>query len=81
VRSPFTELPTVFLYDAIPGGVGLADKLYDVRSSLIDACMDVLRTCECEAGCPSCVGAQVEPRSVAKKASALLLQRLVGDAP
>lgn len=80
VRSPFTELPTVYLYDAIPGGVGLADKLFEVRSALIDACLRGLETCECESGCPSCVGAQVEPNGVAKKAARLLLERLVGEA-
>ena len=56
VRSPLSELPTVFLYDAIPGGVGLAEKLFDIRTDLIEACLALVRTCECDpSGCPSCM--------------------------
>jgi len=76
VRGPFTELPTVFLYDAAPGGVGLAEKLFDVREDLVDACLLVLDTCDCANGCPSCVGPQVEPHSPAKAAAKTLLERL-----
>ena len=76
VRSPFNQLPTVYLYDAIPGGVGLAERLFDVREELVEAALAVLRTCPCDNGCPSCVGPQVEARSPAKRAAARLLERL-----
>ncbi len=76
VRSPFTQAPTVYLYDTVPGGVGLAEKLFDVRQDLAEACLAVLLTCECPNGCPGCVGPQVEARSPAKKAAKQLLQRL-----
>ena len=78
VRSPYSGQPTVFLYDTVPGGVGLAEKLFDVRERLVDACLEVLSACECDNGCPGCVGPQVEPRSPAKKAARVLLERLVG---
>jgi DEAD/DEAH box helicase domain-containing protein len=76
VRAPHTALPTVFLYDSIPGGVGLAEKLWDVREDLVEACRALLLTCACEWGCPGCVGPQVEKESPAKEASKLLLERL-----
>ena len=78
VRSPLSELPTVFLYDAVPGGVGLAEKLFDVRESLVEACLALAIACECENGCPGCVGPQVESASAAKRAATLLLQRVGG---
>ncbi len=78
VRSPFTQLPTVFLFDSVPGGVGLAEKLFDVRGDLVDACLAVLSSCECPNGCPGCVGPQVEAKSPAKKAARQLLKRLGG---
>ena len=76
VRSPFTQLPTVYLYDSVPGGVGLAEKLFDVRSDLADACLTVVRSCGCPNGCPGCVGPQVESKSPAKAAASQLLERL-----
>ncbi len=78
VRSPLNELPTVYLYDAIPGGVGLAEKLFDVRDDLVEACLALLLACECDNGCPGCVGPQVESRSPARKAARLLLERVTG---
>ncbi|MEO9254403.1 MAG: Zn-binding domain-containing protein, partial [Tepidiformaceae bacterium] len=78
VRSPLTELPTVFLYDAIPGGVGLAEKLFEIREDLVDACLALVLTCECTNGCPSCVGPQVELQSKSKQAARVLLERLTG---
>lgn len=78
VRSPSTELPTVFLYDMVPGGVGLADKLFEARGRLLAACLELVRTCECEDGCPGCVGPQVERLSSAKRAAAVMLERATG---
>jgi DEAD/DEAH box helicase domain-containing protein len=78
VRSPYNSQPTVFLYDAIPGGVGLADKLFDVRVELIDACLSLVTSCECGNGCPGCVGPQAEKDSPAKRAATVLLRRVTG---
>ena len=77
VRAPFTEQPTVYLYDMVPGGVGLAEKLFEVRNQLIDACLALVKACTCENGCPGCVGPQVEPNSPARKAATLMLERLI----
>ena len=76
VRAPHNGLPTVFLYDAVPGGVGLAEKLFDIREDLIDACLALLLACGCDGGCPGCVGPQVEANSPAKRTARLLLERL-----
>lgn len=76
LRSPFTQQPTVFLYDNVPGGVGLAEKLFDLRHDLVDACLAVLTSCDCQDGCPGCVGPQVEAKSPAKRAARQLLDRL-----
>jgi DEAD/DEAH box helicase domain-containing protein len=78
VRAPSTELPTVYLYDMAPGGVGLADKLFDVREQLMEACLALARACECDNGCPGCVGPQVEPNSPAKRAAVRLLLKVTG---
>ena len=34
VRAPFTERPTIYIYENIPGGVGLSEKLYSEAEHL-----------------------------------------------
>jgi DEAD/DEAH box helicase domain-containing protein len=49
--------PTVFLYDNMPGGVGLAPEIHDRMGELVARAVDLLDGCGCEArGCPSCLG-------------------------
>jgi DEAD/DEAH box helicase domain-containing protein len=66
VRSPHTGGPTVFLYDAFPGGVGLSGRLYELHPELLAGAAELIDGCGCAAGCPSCVGAMVELGAEAK---------------
>lgn len=75
VRSPHTGLPTVYLYDLVPGGVGLAPRLFALRRTLLEACLGAVQRCACRWGCPACVGAQAEPRGPAKAAAMALLEQ------
>ena len=56
IKSPFTEAPTIFLYDGAPGGVGFSERLYQVHADLLQQSEELIRICPCEEGCPSCVG-------------------------
>ena len=77
-RDPFTRKPAVYLYDNCPGGVGLAEKVYDMLPMLLRSARDAIRECPCEAGCPSCVGPAGEVGASGKKTALLLLERLIG---
>ncbi|MCP3162079.1 DEAD/DEAH box helicase [Myxococcus qinghaiensis] len=48
--------PTIFLYDNVPGGVGLAARLFDQRDELLVRARRLLESCACEEGCPACIG-------------------------
>jgi len=49
--------PTVFLFDAHPGGVGLAERLFERAPELLDQARLLIETCPCKSGgCPACVG-------------------------
>ena len=48
--------PTLFLYDRVPGGIGLVPRLYDTRTKLLTAAGNLIYNCRCEKGCPACVG-------------------------
>jgi len=49
--------PTVFLFDAIPGGVGLAERLFERAPELLQQARALIESCVCKSGgCPACVG-------------------------
>lgn len=50
-----TGMPTIFVYDGHPGGAGFAERAHAVAPHWLRATMDAILSCECEAGCPSCV--------------------------
>jgi DEAD/DEAH box helicase domain-containing protein len=75
VRSPHSEEPTIYLYEAMPGGIGLSERLWQRHEELLDAAAALVVACPCEAGCPACTGPRLEP-NVSPKALAL---RLLGE--
>ncbi len=50
-----TGLPTVFIYDGHPGGVGISHHAYSIINRLWTTTLQHLIECPCEDGCPSCV--------------------------
>jgi DEAD/DEAH box helicase domain-containing protein len=50
-----TGRPTIFVYDGHSGGVGIAERGFDVFEGWAEDTAKLLRGCPCERGCPSCV--------------------------
>ena len=50
-----SRLPTVFVYDGYPGGVGISRRGYDAFESLARDTLGVITRCPCEKGCPACI--------------------------
>ena len=50
-----TGAPTIVIHDAHPGGAGVADLGYDSADRHLAATLDLIATCPCTDGCPSCV--------------------------
>jgi DEAD/DEAH box helicase domain-containing protein len=50
-----SRLPTVFVYDGYPGGVGISRRGYDAFESLARDTLGVITRCPCERGCPACI--------------------------
>ena len=77
-----TEGPLVCVYDAYPGGVGLAERGFQVLEEWWQATLEVIRECPCQSGCPSCIhspkcGNNNEPLD--KGASLAILDELLGS--
>lgn len=49
-------LPSIVLYDLVPAGIGFSQKLFEIHDELIARAYELVSQCECEDGCPSCVG-------------------------
>ncbi|MGI6558486.1 MAG: DEAD/DEAH box helicase [Limnochordia bacterium] len=87
VDATNTGLPSIFLVDRYPGGIGLAQKAYQLMEELLRASLDIIKGCPCLDGCPSCVGAPLPPaqldtdsrgRIPDKEAALVILHRLLG---
>lgn len=75
VRAPHTGRPTIFLYDNVPGGVGFAQKIFEMSADLFAETARLIAECPCRSGCPSCVGPELEIGPHGKQGAILLLQR------
>ena len=60
LRAPFSELPTIYMYETYPGGVGFSEKLFTHHRQLFEAAMSLISGCTCKEGCPSCTGPSLE---------------------
>ena len=78
VRSPFSELPTIYIYENIPEGVGYSEKLFNISDDLFRACLEQVQSCPCNGGCPSCVGPEMEVGSRGKEGTEILLRYMLG---
>jgi DEAD/DEAH box helicase domain-containing protein len=70
----------VFIYDAHPGGTGIAEKGFEIIDSLWNETLKMIVECPCEDGCPGCVqspkcGNNNHPLD--KEAAKVILQELV----
>ncbi len=77
---PDTGRAQVFIYDAYPGGIGIAEKGYEMITELWEATLNVIAECPCEDGCPSCVQSPKcgnNNKPLDKNAAGVILRELV----
>ncbi len=77
VKCPFTEQPTLIIYDNCPGGIGLSEKAFRMRKILLTHALQLVQDCPCEMGCPSCVGPVGEIGTRGKEMAKLILEALL----
>ena len=77
---PDTGEATIFIYDGFEGGIGISETLYADIKPLWEKTLQLIDTCECKDGCPSCIyspkcGNENEPLD--KKAASIILKQLL----
>lgn len=77
---PDTGRAQIFIYDAYPGGIGIAEKGFDIIEELWRATLKVIEECPCQEGCPSCIQSPKcgnNNKPLDKRAAQVLLERLL----
>ena len=82
VSTPFhpdTGRAQIFIYDAHPGGIGIAERGFEMILELWQATLKAVEECPCADGCPSCIqspkcGNNNQPLD--KEAAIMLLEEL-----
>ena len=68
--------PNLYLFDAYPGGIGFSEPLFRAHDVLMQKTRELISSCECEQGCPSCVGPAEGLLPRAKEAALAILHGL-----
>jgi DEAD/DEAH box helicase domain-containing protein len=72
--------PRIFVYDNYPGGIGFSEPLFRMHDRLLKDTRVLIASCECDHGCPTCVGPIGQSGPLAKQVAVAILDRLVGAA-
>jgi DEAD/DEAH box helicase domain-containing protein len=80
-RSPYTEKPTIYIYDSIPGGVGFSRRIYDMFDNIVEGAISLLEQCPCEDGCPSCIGPTIDTADGGKEGALRVLKLISQSQP
>lgn len=80
VQHPHFQAPTLILYDRVPGGVGLAERVFRGHRELLRAALGVARRCSCASGCPACVGPHPSLGARSKQVAMAILGGLLEEA-
>jgi DEAD/DEAH box helicase domain-containing protein len=73
VKADHNEKPTIFFYDRYPGGIGLSEKIYGGMNEVFLSTKRMIKQCQCDHGCPSCVGAETVGESAKQDVLRIIL--------
>ncbi len=81
---PDTGESGIFIYDAYPGGVGIAERGFELVEKLWRTTLQAITECPCQGGCPSCIQSPKcgnNNKPLDKKAAAAILRGLLTKQP
>jgi DEAD/DEAH box helicase domain-containing protein len=75
-----SDEPRIFIYDNYPGGIGFSEPLFSMHANLLSRTRELIAGCECEHGCPTCVGPIGNTGPLAKVVALRILDLIVAGA-
>jgi DEAD/DEAH box helicase domain-containing protein len=76
-----SDEPRIFIYDNYPGGIGFSEPLFALDEELRRRTRDLIAACECQSGCPACVGPIGNTGPMAKTVALRILDLIEAAAP
>jgi len=77
--QPHWQAPALLLYDRVPNGVGLAERIFREHRSILAAALRLAEHCRCRAGCPGCIGPSAGLGGRSKQVAVAILRHLLGQ--
>jgi DEAD/DEAH box helicase domain-containing protein len=74
-----SDEPRVFIYDNYPGGIGFSEPLFAMHADLLARTRELILGCDCEHGCPTCVGPVGNTGPMAKTVAIRILEQLAAQ--
>ena len=56
MKDPVFDCPSLYVYDVYPGGTGLSEGFLENTLAILQGAVELLSSCACQQGCPSCIG-------------------------
>ena len=81
LQHPHFDCPTITIYDQVPNGVGLSEKIFHSHREILRAAQGLVGRCSCRMGCPSCIGPSRDQGRRGKHLALTVLQGMLGAAP
>jgi len=79
--ATLSDEPRIFIYDNYPGGIGFSEPLFDMHDTLLARTRQLIAGCECQHGCPTCVGPVGNTGPLAKMVALRILDLIAAGAP
>ncbi len=74
----------IFVYDGHRGGVGYAERGYEIITDILEVTLKAIEGCPCSDGCPSCIQSPKcgnHNKPLDKHAAIMILHELLGKSP
>jgi DEAD/DEAH box helicase domain-containing protein len=69
--------PTIYIYDSYPNGIGFSEVLFEKAEEIFEKTLEAVDRCNCERGCPSCVGPPIRSKDNHKDAAKFIISVLL----
>jgi DEAD/DEAH box helicase domain-containing protein len=69
--------PNIYIYDSYPNGIGFSEILYEKAEEVLEKTLEAIERCNCERGCPSCVGPPIRSKDNQKAAAKFIISLLL----
>ncbi len=78
LEHPHFARPALVVFDNIPDGVGLSEKIFRVHREVLQAALGLVARCPCQRGCPGCIGPAPDQGLRGKALAQALLRGMLG---